>query len=311
MIRRHIAPLLCLLPGLVLADTPESDMPTLKPLEGTRLVLLGTGNPNPDPQRMGPAVAVVADDRAYLVDCGTGVVRRANAAYKRHGLQALRPDRLDRVFVTHLHSDHTLGLDDLILTPWVMGREQPLEAHGPPGLQKMVDGLLAAYAEDIRNRLEGNQPATPEGHKVRVREVKPGQVFRDDRVTVRAFAVKHGAWKHAYGYRLDTEDRSIVISGDTVAQDSVVRACSGCDVLVHEVYARAGFDQRSKEWQAYHAASHTSGPELGGIAKRARPKLLVLYHHLLWGATVEQLLAEIRAGGYEGEIAFGNDLDTF
>jgi len=127
---------------------------------------------------------------------------------------------------------------------------------------------------------------------------------------VTAFAVDHGEWKHSLGYRFDAKDRSIVVSGDTVPADSIVEACSGCDVLVHEVYAKAGFDTREKEWQDYHRVSHTSGIELGAIAARARPKLLVLYHQLLWGATEEQLLSEI-ARSFKGRVEFADDLDVF
>ncbi len=101
-----------------------------------------------------------------------------------------------------------------------------------------------------------------------------------------------------------------MISGDTTPTAAVVEACNGCDVLVHEVYAKAGWDRRTPDWQAYHAASHTSGVELGELAARAKPKLLVLYHQLMWGATEEELLAEIRQS-FDGEVAFADDLDVY
>jgi ribonuclease BN (tRNA processing enzyme) len=122
--------------------------------------------------------------------------------------------------------------------------------------------------------------------------------------------VKHGSWRHAFGYRFDTADRSIVITGDTVATDAVVEACDGCDVLVHEVYAKAGLDRRTPEWQEYHRGFHTSGIELGEIAARARPKLLVLYHQLMWGATEAELMAEIRQS-FDGPVVFAEDLDVY
>lgn len=164
--------------------------------------MLGTGTPNPDPERSGPALAVVAGGRPYLVDCGAGVVRRAEAA-RRAGIESLAMPNLTRLFITHLHSDHTLGCPDLILTPWVLARDEPLE-----------------------------------------------------------------------------------------------------------VYAKAGWDRRTPGWQAYHAAAHTSGVELGELAARARPKLLVLTHQLMWGATEEQLMAEIRQH-FHGEVAFAYDLDVY
>ena len=174
----------------------------------------------------------------------------------------------------------------------------------------MTEHLLAAYAEDIELRIHGSQPQNPTGVEVDAHEIEPGPVYSDANVTVTAFAVRHGSWEHAFGYRFDTADRSIVVTGDTIASDAVVEACSGCDVLVHEVYARTGLDRRTPDWQAYHTSFHTSGVELGEIAARARPKLLVLYHQLLWGATEEELLAEIRQS-FDGRVAFADDLDVY
>jgi ribonuclease Z len=273
------------------------------------LVMLGTGTPNPDPERSGPAVAVIAGGRPYLVDCGPGVVRRAAAA-RLAGVSALDMPRLTRLFVTHLHSDHTAGYADLILTPWVLEREEPLEVFGPPGIRSMTEHILAAYSEDIDIRLHGSQPQNPTGIEVITHEIEPGEIYRDENVTVRAFPVSHGAWRHAFGFRFETADRSIVITGDTIATDAVVDACDGCDILVHEVYANAGLDRRTADWQEYHRASHTSGVELGEIAARARPKLLVLYHQLMWGATEAELLAEIRQS-FDGPVVFADDLDVY
>ena len=126
-------------------------------IAGTLVVLLGTGTPNADPERSGPAVAVVVNDRAYLVDFGPGVVRRAAAAAKQ-GIATLSPERIATAFLTHLHSDHTTGYADLILTPWVLGRSAPLQVYGPSGLRDMTDHLLAAYRADIRERIDGLAP---------------------------------------------------------------------------------------------------------------------------------------------------------
>ncbi len=196
------------------------------------------------------------------------------------------------------------------LQPWVLAREKPFEVYGPPGTRLMTENLLAAYAEDVEVRLHGAQPQNASGIVVEVHEIAPGLVYEDGNVTVTAFAVSHGGWQHAFGFRFETADRSIVISGDTAPTDAIVEACDGCDVLVHEVSAKAGWDHRTPDWQAYHAAAHTSGIELGGIAARARPKLLVLIHQLMWGATEEQLLAEIRQN-FHGEVAFAHDLDVY
>ncbi len=277
--------------------------------DATLLVMLGTGTPNPDPERSGPAVAVIAGGRPYLVDCGPGVVRRAAAAHLA-GVSALDMPNLSRLFVTHLHSDHTAGYADLILTPWVLGREDPFEVFGPPGIGSMTDHLLAAYSEDIDIRLHGTQPQNETGIRVNAHEIEPGEIYQDENVTVTAFTVPHGAWQFAFGFRFDTADRSIVITGDTIATEAVVEACNGCDILVHEVYAKTGLDRRTTDWQEYHRASHTSGVELGEIAARADPKLLVLYHQLMWGATEAELLAEIRQS-FDGPVVFANDLDIY
>ena len=276
---------------------------------GTQVVILGTGTPNADPDRFGPAVAVVVGDSSYLVDFGVGVVRRAAAA-ERKGIRALGVTQLSRAFATHLHSDHTLGLADLIFTPWVLERDAPLEVYGPRGLKAMANNLVAAYAEDIRIRATGGEPP----HKydpriVNVHEIVPGVVYRDERVTVTAFTVSHGATQ-AFGYRFQTADRIIVISGDTGADSRIEEQCRSCDVLVHEVYSEAGLPSRPPAWQAYHKRYHTSSRQLGAIAARAKPGLLVLYHQLIWTSTEEELLKEVRSV-YDGKVVSAHDLDVY
>jgi ribonuclease BN (tRNA processing enzyme) len=294
--------------GLVAAMTPASAQP---PSEGTKVVILGTGTPNADPERSGPGVAIVVNGHAYLVDAGPGIVRRAAAA-ARTGIGALAASKLDIVFVTHLHSDHTLGLPDLMLSAWTLERTAPLRVFGPPGIKAMTDNLSSAYREDVRNRLDGAEPANTTGYRVVPKEiVRGGVVYRDSNVTVRAFAVPHGDWKHAFGYRFETRDRTIVISGDTRSSDSVVTACNGCDVMVHEVYSAEHLGVRPPEWQRYHSGAHTSTTQLAQLATRARPKLLVLYHQLYWGATDDDLLRQITAAGYRGRVVSAKDLDVY
>jgi ribonuclease BN (tRNA processing enzyme) len=278
----------------------------------TKVVILGTGTPNPDPDRYGPAVAVVVDDASYLVDFGVGVVRRAAAAERSAGIKALNVVNLGHAFATHLHSDHTLGLADLILTPWILEREKPLSVHGPRALRAMVDHLVSAYTIDLDVRTTGGEPAhRHDPRKVDVHEISaPGVVFRDDKVTVTAFAVKHGAWPQAFGYRFKTPDRTVVISGDTGPDSRIEEQCERCDVLMHEVYSSAGFAKRPPEWQAYHSRYHTSGRELGAIASRAKPGLLVLYHQLIWSSTEEELLKEVRET-YGGKVVSAKDLDVY
>jgi len=278
---------------------------------GTHVVLLGTGTPNPEPEASGPATAVLVDGRAYIVDAGVGLVRRAAEAADRYGAESLTAARLDIAFLTHLHSDHTIGLPDLIHTPWVAEREAPLKLFGPDGTAAMAAHLTAAWEADIENRLGGRQPATPDGWRVEAVDIDPGVIYEDDRVRVTAFAVPHTGWPEAYGYRFDGGGRSVVISGDTAPTEAIVEMCAGCDVLVHEVYSATTFRDRPPEWQSYHARAHTSTVELAALAVRARPRILVLHHQLGWGATPEEMVAEIRAAGYDGPLAYGRDLDVY
>lgn len=283
----------------------------------TQIVMLGTGTPIPDPDRSGPAVAIVVDSVAYLFDSGTGVVRRAAAA-GRNGIMAFAPlppstqfsPRFDRVFLTHLHSDHTLGLADVIFSPWIQGRVAPLDIYGPPGTSRLVNGILDGNAEDIAERLHSSGAPPANGWKAVVHEIAEGEVYRDSRITVTAFAVPHADWKYAFGYRVQTPDRTIVLSGDSRPNDVVAKQCNGCDVLIHEVYSNAGFARVPAARQTYHAHAHTSATELGEIATHANPKLLILTHQLFFGSSDETLLAEVRSH-FTGRVVSAKDLDVY
>jgi ribonuclease Z len=269
--------------------------------QDTRVILLGTGTPNPDPERSGPSVAVVSGANIYIVDAGPGVVRRAAQA-------GIRMEQLTRVFLTHLHSDHTVGLPDLIFTPAVTGRLSALEIYGPPGTRAMTQHILAAWREDIEIRLHGMEPSVKEAYVIHAHDVAPGEIYRDAAVRVTAIAVPHGTWKHAYGYRFDAADKSIVLSGDTTFSDSLAAASKGCDILVHEFYAEKGWEGRTPDWQRYHAAFHTSAVDLGKLAERVGPKKLVLYHGLPMGQPAEEVLREIREH-FSGEVIYAKDLE--
>jgi ribonuclease BN (tRNA processing enzyme) len=271
----------------------------------TQIVILGTGTPVADPERSGPSVAIVVDGTAYLVDAGAGVVRRAAAT----GLPALKARNLKHVFFTHLHSDHTVGYPDLILSGAVLHRQAPLAAWGPHGLRDMTDHLLLAWKKDIDVRVNGLEHGDAPAYAVDVHEIGPGVVHQDDKVTVRAFLVKHGTWDEAFGFRFETADRSIVLSGDTAPADSVIEACNGCDVLIHEVYSQAGFDKLPAEDRKYHSSFHTSAPELAAIATKAKARTLVLHHQLFFGATEASLVDEVRRG-FAGTVISARDLQT-
>jgi ribonuclease BN (tRNA processing enzyme) len=314
LVRRSLA---CVLAGSVILATagtalPESDY---RPSPITKVVLLGTGTPGPVPDRSGPCVAIVVNDTPYLVDLGPGVVRRASAAYRK-GVKGLHFSKLKTAFVTHLHSDHTVGYPDFIFTPWVVGRSGPVQVYGPSGIKAMTDHILEAWKEDIRIRTEGMEKDFPEhndsGYKVDVREIGPGVVYQDRNVTVKAFSVSHGEVPHAFGYRFETPDRTIVISGDTSPSQTVIDACNGCDMLVHEVYTTKGHSAAAPSWQAYQLKYHTSTKQLADLATKARPKLLVLYHqiYLFNTSTRDDLLQEMR-DAYKGQFVSGLDLDIY
>ena len=278
------------------------------PVDSTVVVLLGTGTPRPDPDASGPATAVVVGRRVYLFDAGPGVERRLAAArLPINGVTAL--------FLTHLHTDHTLGYPDLIFTSWVMGRRTPLQAYGPPGLRRMTDHLLAAWSEDIAVRTTGLERETPSGYRVTVHEIRPGVVYDSAGVRVTAIRVQHGEWRHAFAYRIDTPDRAIVISGDTRPSDALAAAARGADVLVHEVYPEARLAPEDRpggaDWPRYMRAFHTSDVELGRLAASAQPRLLVLQHVVRMGGTDDELLAGVRAGGFAGRTVVGKDLERY
>jgi len=295
----------------------------------TQIVLLGTGTPVPDPDRSGPATAIVVGDTAYLVDFGPGVVRRAEAAALNRKIPAVEPGNLKVAFVTHLHSDHTSGYSDLILGGWTSGRTVPLEVYGPTGLQSMTEHILQAYRVDIETRTnpDGNQRRFPDGWKVHAHEIKSGVIYKDEKVTITAFATKHAM--ESYGYRFATPDRSIVISGDTNPVEATVNACNGCDVLIHEAQPLELLAKMPESIQSFVAKYHTTTEQLAELAKKAKPKLLVIYHAVSFPpgiapprllppkgsvdalyASPEMLEKEI-GSRYSGKFVIGRDLDVY
>lgn len=276
--------------------------------DSTVVLLLGTGMPRPNPNASGPATAVLVGSRVFLFDAGAGVMRQIAAArLPINGVTAL--------FITHLHTDHTLGYPDLIFTTWVMGRKHPLEAYGPHGLKRMTDHIIAAWSEDEDVRVNGLEHERAGGYAVNVHEIAPGVVYDSGGVRITAFPVQHGSWKEAYGYRVDTPTRSVLISGDTRPSESLVAASRNVDVLVHEVYSAARLAPENRpggsDWPQYMHESHTSDVELGRIAAAVNPKLLVLTHIIRMGSTDSALVRGIRAGGFKGPVEVGRDLQRY
>ena len=283
----------------------------------TQVVMLGTGTPGPDPDRSGPATAVVVNGVPYLVDFGPGVVRRAKAAALDKGIRALEPTSL-RVVLRRTCTRITRRV-----TP-ILGRKIPLEVYGPKGMKAMTEHILLAYGEDIKTRTNphGNQREFPQGGWVNAHEITAGLVYKDANVTVTAFATGHAM--ESYGYRFDTPDRGIVITGDTAPTQATIDACNGCDVLVHEVNTLSALAARPAMFQAFAAMYHTSTAQLAELAAQVRPRLLVLYHASISlrprvnanfqidaaNSSPEELLAEVQSR-YGGEVVVARDLDVY
>jgi len=276
----------------------------------TQVVILGTGSPLPAHDRAGAGVAVVYDDRAYLFDVGNGVVQRAIEGSTKLGISALSPVNVEHVFITHLHSDHVLDLVELAHTMW-WRRTSRIGVWGPTGLAAMSDGMVAMMATDIEIRSTGTQPVvTPEAYRIIPTEIETGFVFENDGVTIEAFDVAHGAVDPAFGYRVTTPDKTVVISGDTAYSDNLVEMAKGVDVLVHEVISLEGLAPAEENWQQYHSRAHTTTSELARVANEAQPDLLVLYHIIHYAAPIESALTEVQAL-YEGDVVLASDLDVY
>ena len=308
---RQLATLLSFAIGALPACTGRA--PARPSVPGTRVVLLGTGSPRPEPTRSGPATAIIVNDTAYLVDAGPGVVRRAVAAYEQ-GVTALAAAKLNTAFITHLHSDHTVGFPDLIFTTWVQGRRAPLRVFGPAGLEAMIQHIMLAWQADIDVRTTGLEHRSTAGLTVEAHDVTPGPIYEDANVKVSAFQNAHGDWTSTFGYRFDSADRTIVISGDTSPSAALIETCRKCDVLIHEVYSEAYTPADAVNWLEYRAKYHTTTTQLAEIANKTQPGLLIMHHRGTGPRgreiTDEQYLAEV-GRTYTGRVVVGHDLDVY
>jgi ribonuclease BN (tRNA processing enzyme) len=287
------------------------DEPTQAELETeTQVVVLGTGTPVPDAYRAGSSIAVIHKGEAYLFDIGAGAIQNAIIARYKYDIPSLYPSQICCVFLTHMHSDHTIDYSELSATLWWRSRA-PLSAWGPVGLEQMTNGMYEMMAPDTALRTGGSQPVQDsEAHKINVTEIEEGIVYQTDDLTIEAFAVNHGKIKPAYGYKITTDDKSIVISGDTSYSKILLEKSRGVDLLFHEVISDSGVATTTESWQNYHKSSHTLASELGRLASEARPGLLVLYHGLFYGVPEAVIVDEVKAT-YNGEVVLADDLDVF
>lgn len=288
--------------------------PAIAQSDGTfRVTLLGTASPSPRPMRFGPSTLIEAGDQKLLIDAGRGVPIRLRQLNIPMG-------RIDVLFLTHFHSDHTSGVPDLWLTGWLAPsfgqRKTAFHVIGPTGAKQLMDGLQQAYAADIKIR-EEDEKLPPEGIAVKVDEFSAdGLVYEKNGVRVTAFEVNHGdAIKPAYGYRIDYRGRSVTISGDTRFTENVIKYGAGSDILIHEVgFAKP--DVMKNPGVQRIMAHHTSPQEVGTVFDRAKPKLAVFTHIVRLGnaTTPEPSNSELVSATretYKGPLILGDDLMTF
>jgi ribonuclease Z len=268
-----------------------------------RVTLLGTGVPTPVMERFGPSTLVEAGGEILLFDAGRGVLQRLFQL--QTPLQAVRS-----VFLTHLHSDHVVGLPDLWLTGWLMGKpEVPLRIWGSRGTTAMMTHLDQAFQFDIRIRLYADRPP-PQGVILLAEEITEGVVYAHNGVKVTAFEVDHYPIQPAFGYRIDYAGRSVVLSGDTRFSEHLIRCAHGVDVLVHEVVAADLFrarPHRNPEQTERIIAHHTTAEQAGEVFARVQPKLAVYTHIGPVTATANDLLPPTRKT-YAGPLEVGEDL---
>jgi ribonuclease Z len=278
-----------------------------------RVTLLGTGMPNPIPDRFGPCTLVEAGDQKFLVDAGRG------AAIRLYQLK-LPIGRIDVQLLTHFHSDHTSGVPDIWLTGWLEShfgtRKTPYKVIGPTGARRLMENLERAYADDIKIRI-ADEKLPPSGIAIDVTEFdRDGVVYENNGVKVIAFEVDHGDLiKPCYGYRFEYGGRAAVLSADTRYNQNVIRYGKGADLLVHEV-ASARPELMKETYIQRIIAHHTTPYDCGRVFAQTRPKLAAFTHFvLLTGKTIppptlDDLVAEVRQT-YDGPLALGEDLMSF
>jgi ribonuclease BN (tRNA processing enzyme) len=197
-----------------------------------------------------------------------------------------------------------------------LGRKDPVVVYGPKGLSDMTQHVLSAWKVDIDSRLKGIDRLRASGCAVHAHEIDAGVFYTDDNIKVTAFRVRHAGFENAFGFRIETPDKTIVFSGDTSPTQSLLDNCHGCDVLIHEAYSQATYDNVAPKCQAYRRENHTSSTELAELSNRVRPGLLILTHRVNTGAAMSMpdpedvLLEEIRRL-YKGSVVTGHDLDIF
>ena len=268
------------------------------------VTLLGTGCPQAHPMRMGPASLVRADDLSLLVDCGSGVTQRLVEAGSHSAA-------IDALFLTHLHTDHLVDLYQVIISSWHRGRDRPHRLFVPKGVGALVDGLMELWRDEREQRIAYERRPSTAAFDLEVTEIEEGVVFDEGGIRVEAFLVDHGPVRPAFGLTFEQRGLRTVFSGDTTVCDAVEQAAVGADLLVHEVFVhremavRPGV--RTTAGIEAVAAYHTLSSEVGKVAARARPGLLLLNHIVPVDADRDALFAEVRRD-FNGPTVVGEDL---
>jgi ribonuclease Z len=272
-----------------------------------RLTLLGTGCPQVDPGRMGPANLVRAAGRALLFDCGSGVTQRLVQA-------GTLGAEIDALFLTHLHSDHVVDLHQLLVSSWHQGRDRPWKVFGPPGTVGFVERSAALWKPELDIRVAHEKRPNEAGLDVAVTEYADGQSFRGGGVTVTAVKVNHDPFPEVYGFVVEQDSLRLVLSSDTVVWPPLIAAARGADLLLHEVFIRRELrpepGRRPQETIDAVASYHTLSTEVGRVAAEADVGLLVLNHFVPTRFDPEPLVAEVRAH-WSGPLVLGEDLMRF
>lgn len=278
-------------------DSLQSNMP------GIQVTLLGTGTPQPIMERFGASILVQAGSETLLFDAGRGCLQRLrqiNISY----------DKINALFLTHLHSDHIVGIPDLWLTGWLVSkRSKPLNVFGPMGTGEMLKDLRKAFAFDIRMRIEDDK-RVEEGSEFLVKEIQQGVIYEKNGVKVIAFEVDHYPVVPAFGYRIEYNGHSVVLSGDTRYSENVIRYAKGADLLIHEVAIAP--DTLSKSDPQYNILMHHTTPEQAAQVFNAVHPKLAAYSHIvkIHGLTEEDIMKKTKAT-YQGPLVMGEDLMSF
>lgn len=305
---RFALPASCLaiaLLGMICGCASASAANAQSSTEGTRLLLLGTaGGPGAMPNRSGIASIVKVGDDLFLVDAGDGVT-------KQLALAGLKEADIDKVFLTHLHDDHTVGLPALASFSYTL-RGKPMTIFGPPETEKLVRGLLAFLQPNADIR--GQERRLPEpASRIVGRNVPTGVVWSDSRVRVIAAENSHfhlapggsGSAYKSYAYRFETPGKTIVFTGDSGPSEAVAALAKGADILVSEMVSEADLASVPREIVPHMLTEHLSPAELGKLAAAAGVRKVIISHSRSVG---ESDLRELRRE-FRGDVVIGQDLD--